>query len=102
MIKIGRDAPVFVVAEAGCNFENDFERAKEMVKKAAEAGANAIKFQTFVPEKVTTRNAPKFWEIEGCPGETQYEEFKEMFRLNFEQYKELKKIADDNDIIQWI
>ena len=97
--ELGKSFPVFIIAEVGCNFENDFKRAKEMIKAAASAGADAIKFQTFVPEKLTTRDAPKFWEIEGCPGETQYEEFKEMFRLSFEQYKELKKVADDAGII---
>ncbi|MFH0861118.1 MAG: N-acetylneuraminate synthase family protein [Candidatus Altiarchaeota archaeon] len=92
-------ASVFVIAEIGCNFENDFERAKEMVKEAALAGADAVKFQTFVPDKLVTRDAPKFWDIEGCPGETQYEEFNEMPQLSFNQYQELKQVADDAGIV---
>ena len=96
---IGKGFPVFVIAEAGCNFENDFERAKEMIKEAASAGADAIKFQTFIPERLVTKDAPKFWDIEGCPGETQYEEFEEMPQMSLEQYQELKKIADETGII---
>lgn len=96
---IGVDFPVFVIAEAGCNFENDFEQAKEMVREAALAGADAIKFQTFNPDKLVTKYAPKFWDIEGCVGETQYEEFREMLQLSFAQYQELKRIADEAGII---
>ncbi len=96
---IGRDSPAFVIAEAGCNFENDIERAKEMIRAAASAGADAIKFQTFIPEKLVTKDAPKFWDIAGCSGETQYDEFIEMPQLTFAQYQELKKIADECGII---
>lgn len=96
---IGRDSLAFIIAEIGCNFEGDIALAKEMIRKAAEAGADAVKFQTFVPQKLASRFAEKFWDIEGCPGETQYEEFEEMPQLSFEQYGVLKKIADDMGII---
>jgi len=97
--KIGSNAPVFVVAEAGCNYEGDFKKAKEMVVAAAAAGADAIKFQTFIPEKLVTKTAPKFWDIPGCPGKTQYEEFKETPQLSFKEYRELKRIAEKHGII---
>jgi len=90
---------VFVIAEIGCNFENDIERAKQMIRKAAEAGAGAVKFQTFQAEKLTTRHAEKFWEIEGCPGETQYEEFKQMPHLTFDQYRHLYEEAQRAGVV---
>ena len=90
---------VFIVAEIGCNFEGDFNRAREMIQSAAEAGADAVKFQTFIPEKLASKCAEKFWEIEGCPGEMQLEEFLEIPRLNFDQYKQLKKEADNLRIV---
>ena len=37
----------FVIAEAGCNHEGDFETALKMVREAAKSGAHAIKFQSF-------------------------------------------------------
>lgn len=89
----------FIIAEVGCNFEDDFQRAKEMINEVAKAGADAVKFQTFLAEKITTRTAEKFWEIEGCPGDTQYEEFKQMPRLSFKQYKELQEEAEKKGII---
>lgn len=96
---IGNNCPVFVIAEIGCNFEGDIKRAKEMIRVASEAGIDAVKFQTFVPSKLTSKHAKKFWEIEGCPGKTQLEEFMQMPRLTLKQYQELKKTADKHGII---
>ena len=90
---------VFFIAEAGCNYEGDFARASEMVRAAAGAGADAIKFQTFVPERLVTRDAPKFWDIEGCPGATQFEEFRDTPQLGKEEYLSLKEIADREGIL---
>jgi sialic acid synthase SpsE len=93
------DGGVFFIAEAGCNYEGDFDRAAEMVRAAAKAGADAIKFQTFIPERLVTRDAPKFWDIEGCPGATQFEEFRETPQLVAGQYRSLKEIADKEGIL---
>ena len=90
---------VFVIAEAGCNYEGDFTRAGEMVLEAARAGADAIKFQTFLPERLVTRDAPKFWDIEGCPGATQFEEFIQTPQLDEDEYRALKRTADGAGII---
>ena len=90
---------VFIIAEIGCNFEGSIPRAIEMIKAASEAGADAVKFQTFIPEKLASKHAEKFWEIAGCPGETQLEEFKQMPHLNYEQYNELSNVAKKENII---
>src|SRR2546423_2018854 len=50
MMQIGDfnlEEKVLVVAEIGNNHEGDFEVAKELVRKAAEGGVDAVKFQTF-------------------------------------------------------
>ena len=52
-LKIGNfdtDKKVLIIAEIGNNHEGDFELAKEMIDAAAEAGADAVKFQTFRTE----------------------------------------------------
>jgi N,N'-diacetyllegionaminate synthase len=45
---------VLVVAEIGNNHEGDLARAEEMIARAAAAGAQAVKFQTIVPERLVT------------------------------------------------
>jgi N-acetylneuraminate synthase len=49
----------FLIAEAGVNHNGDIEKALALIDIAADAGADAVKFQTFVPEEVISRSAPK-------------------------------------------
>lgn len=44
--QIGEDAPTYVVAEIGANHDGKLPRGKELIRTAAEAGADAVKFQT--------------------------------------------------------
>jgi N,N'-diacetyllegionaminate synthase len=57
--RIGRGEPVFIIAEAGVNHNGDLQTAEEMVDAAAEAGADAVKFQTFRADEVVSAAAPK-------------------------------------------
>ena len=50
---------VLIIAEAGVNYNGSLELAYKMVDKAKEAGADIVKFQTGVPEKVMSRYAEK-------------------------------------------
>jgi sialic acid synthase SpsE len=54
--RIGADHPCFVIAEAGINHNGDLTLASELVEAAAEAGADAIKFQTHFPEHEMLRD----------------------------------------------
>jgi len=47
---IGPDEPTFVIAEAGSNHNGNLRTAKELIDVAADAGADAVKFQTFRAE----------------------------------------------------
>ena len=53
------DKNVFVIAEIGNNHEGDFTLAQEMIGRAAEAGVDAVKFQTFVPESYVSCSDPE-------------------------------------------
>ncbi len=57
--QIGTGASCFIIAEAGVNHNGSLDTALQMVRVAARTGADAIKFQTFKAEKLTTAHAPK-------------------------------------------
>ncbi len=50
---------VFIIAEAGVNHNGRMDLAFELIDAAARAGADAVKFQTFEPERLVTRSARK-------------------------------------------
>ena len=53
---VGEGSPVFIIAEAGCNHNGDINLAKKLIDVAVEAGADAVKFQTFITEEIVTRS----------------------------------------------
>ena len=57
--RIGPGAPCFIIAEAGVNHNGRIGLAKKLIRVAAEAGADAVKFQTFKAERVAHCKAPK-------------------------------------------
>ena len=81
------DERVFIVAEVGNNHEGDFTLAQEMIGRAAEAGADAVKFQTFIADHYVTKDDS--------------ERFKRLqdFQFDYAQFQALSQHADDCGIL---
>ena len=57
--KVGPGHPCFIIAEAGVNHNGDIGMAQNLVDAAVEAGADAVKFQTFRAARLASHSAPK-------------------------------------------
>jgi pseudaminic acid synthase len=97
---IGVGHPVWVVAELSGNHGGDLERAKQLVREARAAGADAVKLQTYKPESLTIdSDAPPFrvqmggeWE-----GRLLYDLYSEA-SMPWEWQEPLKEVADELEI----
>ena len=56
---IGKNHPIFFIAEAGVNHNGSLEKAKKLIDIAKESGADAVKFQSFITEEIILPDAPK-------------------------------------------
>ncbi len=55
--KIGKKHPTFIIAEVGSNFNGNLDKAKELVDLAIDVKADAVKFQSFIAEKIICKEA---------------------------------------------
>ena len=56
---IGEGLPPYVIAEIGVNHNGNLDTALTLIRRAAESGVNAVKFQTFSTDRIVTQTAPK-------------------------------------------
>ena len=56
---VGKDQPVFIIAEAGVNHNGDMQLARQLVDVAVAAGADAVKFQAFKTEHLILQSVDK-------------------------------------------
>ncbi len=76
------DHPTYIIAEAGINHGGNLDLALKLVRAAAESGADAVKFQTYLTEKRAPANKPEIFKIlKQC-------------ELPFPAFKQLKDCAD--------
>lgn len=92
---------VLIIAEAGINHNGDVEIAKKMVHEARAAGADIIKFQTFVPEQEVSRYTPLTdYQYENTIGENfqnQIDMIKK-YELTADQFRQIKKCCEEENI----
>ncbi len=97
---IGPDLPALLIAELSGNHNHDFDLAVEMVRVAAEVGADAVKLQTYTPDTLTIDCDNESFRIgEGTvwAGKTLYELYGEAW-TPWEWQPKLKEVANEAGI----
>jgi N-acetylneuraminate synthase len=95
--RIGNGAGVYVIAELSANHNQRFDDAVDLVRAARDAGADAVKLQTYTPETLTLcSNRPEFRVAGGTlwDGKTLYDLYGEAF-TPWDWQPRLKAIADE-------
>lgn len=98
---IGGNAPCFIIAEMSANHLMDKERAFEIIDKAAEAHADAIKIQTYTPDTITMDSDKEFFQItQGTiwDGTTLYKLYQDAY-TPWEWQAELKERAESHGLV---
>jgi sialic acid synthase SpsE len=80
-----------IIAEAGVNHNGKLKFGKRLIDEAKKAGADIIKFQTYKAKKLTTKNAPRFWNWQGelKKNGTQYDSYSNLDSFNKNEYRQL-------------
>jgi pseudaminic acid synthase len=94
---IGPGHPTYIVAELSANHNQSFEQSVALIRAAKEAGADAVKLQTYTPDTITINSdsplfrhpADSLWK-----GKTLYELYQEAY-MPWEWQPKLKEIADE-------
>jgi sialic acid synthase SpsE len=84
----------YVIAEIGVNFENNFSRAKKIIKLAKEGGADAVKFQSYKADKIACKNSPYYWDLKEVAVKSQYKLFQKFDKFGYKEFFLLKKYCD--------
>lgn len=97
---VGPGHPCFIIAEAGVNHNGSLEMARQLVDVAAQAGADAIKFQTFKAEKMVAPDAPKAeYQMRNTgTAESQFEMIRRL-ELSPEMHQNLRAYCADKGIL---
>ena len=91
---------VFIIAEAGVNHNGSIELAKKLIDVARDAGADAVKFQTFKADRLVSKNAQKaeYQKQTTDASESQYDMIKKL-ELSEAAHHELIAYCKSKDIL---
>ncbi len=95
--RIGRGYPAYCIAELSANHNQDFSQAVRIIEAAKDAGADAVKLQTYTADTMTLRSNKDCFQISGgtlWDGQSLHNLYQEAF-TPWEWQPKLKEIADE-------
>jgi len=98
--KIGPGHPSFIIAELSANHNHQLDRAKEIIKVAADCGADAIKLQTYTADTLTFNSNDAAFQVSGTiwEGKNLYQLYEEA-HLPWDWHEPLMKYASELGLI---
>jgi len=92
---LGPGRPVYIIAEMSANHRQSFEQAVRIIEASKQAGADAVKLQTYTPDTMTIDCDNEYFRIEGTiwEGQKLYDLYREAF-TPWDWQPKLKKIAE--------
>jgi len=98
--KIGPGQPAFIIAEMSGNHNQSFDKAKEIIDAAAEAGVDAVKIQTYTADTITIDSDKDYFKIDSgnWKGETLYGLYEKAF-TPWEWQPKLKDYANSKGLV---
>src|SRR5215472_9249631 len=93
--RIGEGAPTYIVAEMSANHNQNFTQAVNLLEAAKEAGADAVKLQTYTADTLTIDSNKQYFRIKDTlwDGRTLYDLYSEAY-MPWNWQPKLKQIAD--------
>lgn len=96
----------YLIAEIGVNYfdianqrdVSPLEAAAEMVEEAADAGVDAVKFQSYTARKLASKHSPAYWDTDEESTSTQYELFEKYDSFGAEEFETIARLATEHDV----
>jgi len=96
---VGPGNPVFIVAEMSGNHNQSYEKALKIIDAAVEAGADALKLQTYTPDTLTIDCDNEYFQVKGTwAGQTLYDLYKTAY-TPWEWQPKLKEYAEKKGLL---
>jgi len=94
---VGPGEPVYVIAELSANHNQDYPQAVRIIEAAHQAGAHAVKLQTYTADTISLKSDKEYFRVKGgtlWDGKTLYDLYGEAY-TPWDWQPKLKKIAND-------
>ena len=94
--KIGKGNPVYIIAELSANHNQSIAKAIKLIEAAKQAGADAVKIQTYTPDTMTIDSDKEWFQIKGTiwEGKNLYKLYQEAF-TPWEWQPQLKEVSEN-------